>query len=127
MSAKAAVQDNKPVVRKDISKFSWTINEMKKNKVAYLMIAPFFILFFIFTVVPVLLSVYISFTTFNMLELPKFVGMDNNCRKEYAYFRINHRSVIISVVALFCVVHQRAASEDQSVRYTRILRSVNRR
>lgn len=97
MSVKAAVQDNKPVVRKDISKFSWTINEMKKNKVAYLMIAPFFLLFFIFTVVPVLLSVYISFTTFNMLELPKFVGMDNYIRLflDDEYFLIAVKNTLI--------------------------------
>ena len=97
MSAKAAAQDNKPVVRKDISMFSWTINEMKKNKVAYLMIAPFFLLFFIFTVVPVLLSIFISFTTFNMLELPKFVGMDNYIRLllDDEYFLIAIKNTLV--------------------------------
>lgn len=44
------------------------------------MVAPFFILFFIFTVVPVLLSVVLGFTTFNMLEWPTFVFMDNYIR-----------------------------------------------
>ena len=53
---------------------------MKKNKVAYLMIAPFFVLFFIFTVVPVVLSIILGFTTFNMLEWPTFVFMDNYIR-----------------------------------------------
>ena len=48
------------VIRRDISKFKWTMMQMKQHKVAYLMIAPFFILFFIFTVVPVLLSIRIQ-------------------------------------------------------------------
>ena len=68
------------VVRKDISKFKWTLTEMKKYKVAYAMIAPFYLLFLAFTVAPVLLSIVLSFTTFNMLEFPDFVGADNYIR-----------------------------------------------
>ena len=68
------------VIRRDISKFKWTMMQMKQHKVAYLMIAPFFILFFIFTVVPVLLSIILSFTTFNMLEWPTLVYADNYIR-----------------------------------------------
>ena len=68
------------VIRSDMTKTQWTLNEMKKNKVAYLMVAPFFILFFIFTVVPVLLSVVLGFTTFNMREWPTVVFMDNYIR-----------------------------------------------
>jgi len=71
---------NQPVLRKEKSKLQWTWIEMKKHKVAYLMIAPFFLLFFVFTVVPVLLSVVLSFTTFNMLEFPDFVFFDNYIR-----------------------------------------------
>lgn len=48
-----------------------------KNKASYLLIAPYFILFFLFTVLPVLMSVGLSFTYFNMLEPPKFIGWDN--------------------------------------------------
>lgn len=69
-----------PVLRRDKSKLQWTWIEMKKYKVAYLMVAPFFLLFFTFTVVPVLLSVVLSFTTFNMLEFPDFIWFDNYIR-----------------------------------------------
>jgi len=41
------------------------------------MIAPFFILFFVFTILPVLTSTVLSFTSFNMLEIPRFVGFGN--------------------------------------------------
>ncbi|MBO4794752.1 MAG: sugar ABC transporter permease, partial [Clostridia bacterium] len=68
------------VIRADMTKTQWTIREMKKYKVAYLMVAPFFILFFMFTVVPVVLSFLLGFTTFNMLEWPKWVFMDNYIR-----------------------------------------------
>ena len=53
---------------------------MKKNKVAYVMIAPFMLLFFVFTVFPVLLSIVLSFTDFNLLEFPHFLGLNNYIR-----------------------------------------------
>jgi len=65
------------VSRKDMTMAQWTWKEMKRNKVAYIMCAPFFLLFFVFTVLPVALSIFFSFTEFNMLEPPKWVGFDN--------------------------------------------------
>lgn len=50
------------------------------NKDKYVLIAPFFILFTVFTLIPVLISIPISFTQFNMLEFPKWVGWDNFSR-----------------------------------------------
>ncbi len=65
------------VSRKDMTMAQWTWKEMKRNKVAYIMCAPFFLLFFVFTVLPVALSIFFSFTEFNMLEPPRWVGFDN--------------------------------------------------
>ena len=42
-----------------------------------MLMAPYFILFFFFTILPVLMSVGLSFTYFNMLEPPKFIGWQN--------------------------------------------------
>ena len=50
---------------------------MKNNKTAYFMLAPFFLLFLIFTVLPVVLSIFLSFTDFNMLEMPHFKDIQN--------------------------------------------------
>lgn len=50
---------------------------MKKNKVYYSMIAPFLIIFIIFTVIPVLMSFFLSFTSFDMLQAPSFIGLSN--------------------------------------------------
>ncbi len=41
------------------------------------MLAPFFLLFLIFTVLPVILSIFLSFTDFNMLEMPEWRGIQN--------------------------------------------------
>ena len=49
----------------------------KRDKVAYFLSAPFFILFFVFTVLPVIISFYYSFTYYNMLQRPVFMGIEN--------------------------------------------------
>lgn len=50
---------------------------IKQSKSSYFMIAPYFILFFFFTVLPVVMAVGFSFTYYNMLEMPTFVGWKN--------------------------------------------------
>ncbi|MBR6327085.1 MAG: sugar ABC transporter permease [Lachnospiraceae bacterium] len=51
--------------------------QIGRNRESYLMMAPYFVLFFFFTVLPVLMSIVLSFTNFNMLEAPDFVGWRN--------------------------------------------------
>ena len=70
----------KAVIRTDMTRAQWTWNEMKKNKVAYAMVAPYMFIFTLFTVVPVLLSMVISLTNFNLLEIPDVVWLDNYIR-----------------------------------------------
>jgi len=53
------------------------INQIKRNKASYFMLAPYFILFFLFTILPVAISIAFSFTYFDMLQLPKFVAWKN--------------------------------------------------
>ena len=61
-------------------KMARTWKEMKRNKKSYLFLAPFGIVFFVFTVLPVLISVVLSFTYFNMLQWPTWVGWENYIR-----------------------------------------------
>ncbi len=75
MSNKAA--EKQAVARKDITMRQWIWKEMKKNWIAYLMVAPYMIIFCLFTILPVILSAVISFTNFNMLEMPDFVFLNN--------------------------------------------------
>ena len=67
----------KAVARKDMSYAQWILKEMRRNWVAYAMIAPYVIIFTLFTIVPVFLSVVISFTDFNMLQWPNVVWLEN--------------------------------------------------
>ena len=55
----------------------WILKEMRRNWIAYLLIAPYVLIFTLFTIVPVVLSFVISFTDFNMLQWPGFVGLEN--------------------------------------------------
>lgn len=47
------------------------------DRFLYLMMFPYVLLFFTFTVLPVLMSFILSFTDFNMLEFPRWMGWDN--------------------------------------------------
>ena len=70
----------RPTQRSEMSKMQWTWKEMKKNKTAYFMLAPFLLLFIIFTVLPVFLSIILSLTDFNMLQMPNWKGITNYTR-----------------------------------------------
>ncbi|MBP2071756.1 carbohydrate ABC transporter permease [Thermoanaerobacterium butyriciformans] len=79
----------------------WSLKaKIIKNKTSYIMIAPYFILFFLFTVLPVLMSMALSFTNFNVLESPKFIGWNNYIRAflEDDVFRIAIRNTLIFAV-----------------------------
>ncbi len=70
----------KAVSRKDMTMLQWTWKEMKRNRVGYFMVAPFMILFTIFIVLPVVLSIVISFTDFNLLQRPNWIWFENYTR-----------------------------------------------
>ena len=48
-----------------------------RERMCYFMIAPFMIAFFLFIVIPVVAAIVLSFTDFNMLQTPNFVGLSN--------------------------------------------------
>ena len=73
-------EEKKEKTKKEMTRFQWTWHEMKRQKVGYYMIIPFLIMFICFTVIPVLLSILLSFTSFNMLQMPKFIFLDNYLR-----------------------------------------------
>ena len=47
---------------------------------SYIMLAPFFIFFVIFLVLPILSSIVFSFTNFDMINTPSFAGLGNYLR-----------------------------------------------
>ena len=59
------------------NKTKYTLQRMRKSKVSYLFVAPYMILFTIFTVLPVVIAMFLSLTSFNVLQMPTFVGLEN--------------------------------------------------
>lgn len=55
-------------------------NLMKQNWQLYVLLAPFLVLFFLLTVLPVLSSFVLSLFNFDMVSLPKFTGFENYIR-----------------------------------------------
>lgn len=76
----------------DKSKYSNLWKEIKKNRECYYMLFPFLLLFTVFTIVPVVMSLPMGFTDFNMAETPKFVGISN-----YASLFLSDRVFIKSI------------------------------
>jgi len=55
----------------------YTLHEMKRNYMCYVMLAPFMFFFIIFTVIPVMMSLPMGFTDFDMASFPRWVGFQN--------------------------------------------------
>ncbi|MGI6360569.1 MAG: carbohydrate ABC transporter permease [Acholeplasmatales bacterium] len=56
------------------------LKEMKRNRVFYRMMAPYLLIFFTFTVLPIMISLFLSFTYFDIINPPKFIGLTNYIR-----------------------------------------------
>ncbi len=65
-------------------RLSSMIHDAKSSKISYLFIAPFGVFFFTFTLLPVLLAMGLSFTHYNMLEAPQWIGLQNYLRLFFA-------------------------------------------
>ena len=63
------------ILRRHEMKITW--KKMKQNKSSYLFLAPYAILFAVFYILPVCSSICLSFTYYNILEPPKFIGLQN--------------------------------------------------
>ncbi len=69
---------NAPVKRIDPhNKVAYTWHLMKQNKACYIMMLPFFVLFTIFTIVPVVMSFPLGLTSFNLVQFPRYIGLQN--------------------------------------------------
>src|SRR5574344_184086 len=67
-------QQTQTVLTKKKFKAHW------ETRSSYLMMAPFLILFTVFTIIPILASIGLSFTSFDMLQKPRWVGFSNYVR-----------------------------------------------
>ena len=58
-------------------RFSYSLKKAKNMKVCYAFLLPYAVLFFTFYILPMLTSIFFSFTYYNILEAPRWVGAQN--------------------------------------------------
>ncbi len=65
-----------------------------------IMLAPFLIFFFIFTIIPIFSSIVFSFTSYDMISSPKFIGIENYRRMivEDATFSTTAKNTLIFAI-----------------------------
>ncbi|MBE5786272.1 MAG: sugar ABC transporter permease [Clostridiales bacterium] len=62
-------------MKKNALHYNW--EKAKRMKVCYLFLAPYAILFFTFFILPICTSIFYGFTYYNILEKPRFIGLQN--------------------------------------------------
>jgi len=70
-------KQNKNVVSVQKKSHDNLFSILRKYKDDYLFMLPFYTVFFLFSILPVLISIFFSFTYFNVVETPHFIGLDN--------------------------------------------------
>lgn len=75
--------------------------ELKKYRVAYMYIAPFFILFAIFGLFPIAYGFYLSFFRWDGMTTMHFIGFDNyiNIFKDVLFWRAFRNTLVIGIIA----------------------------
>ena len=63
------------ILRKHNMSVAW--KKAKRSKMCYAFLAPYAILFTLFFILPVITSIFFSFTYYNILEKPRFIGLSN--------------------------------------------------
>ena len=63
--------------KKKKKNFHIAMYKAKRSKTCYLFLLPYAVIFTLFYIVPVVMSICLSFTYYNVLETPRFVGLSN--------------------------------------------------
>ncbi|MBR6916897.1 MAG: sugar ABC transporter permease [Clostridia bacterium] len=89
------------VDRREMTKLQWTWHLMKQNWVGYAFVMPFMILFLLFSVIPVVASLFLSLTSYNLIQAPRWVGFSNyiNMFLNDDYFMTGLKNTLIFAVA----------------------------
>lgn len=78
MAKAKTVKEEKPVKPLNVNnKWEYTWHHIKRNQACYWMMLPFFALFTLFTIVPVVMSFPLGLTSFNLVQMPKYIGLQN--------------------------------------------------
>lgn len=74
---------------------------IRTNAVWYMMMTPFMLVFVIFLLIPVLSSIVLSFTSFDMVRKPDFVGFDNYVRllfNDDVFMKAFQNTLVLAVI-----------------------------
>lgn len=71
--SEAVIKTSRKTIKHSSSVSLWE----RENFVGYVFIAPWLIGFFVFTIYPILYSFILSFTSYNIVSSPKFIGLGN--------------------------------------------------
>ena len=106
------------------------LQKLNKQKISYLFIALPFTLFFIFQLAPVFISFFWSFTKFDVIHAPKFVGLDNyiNILFHDKLFWVAVRNTVFYVVGVvpigICASLILAVAIDQKIKFKNFFKSI---
>lgn len=69
-------------------------------RASYIMTAPFALIFIVFTVIPVAIAIYFSFTYYNILQPPEFIGWENYRRLFFSddIFKIAIKNTLVFAI-----------------------------
>lgn len=83
-------------------KFKRLGQNISANRVSYLMMLPYLIFFVLFTIAPVVVSIVLSFTDYDMVQAPVFVGLENYFQifLNDEYFIVSLKNTLIFAIIL---------------------------
>ena len=106
------------------------IIELSRQRVSYFFILPSLIIFFTFVLIPIFASLYLSFTEYNVLQAPKWVGLKNYANILFNDFRF-WKSMKNTAIYVFGTVPvgimlslMLAICVDQKIRFKNLFRTV---
>ncbi|MFH1411969.1 MAG: sugar ABC transporter permease [Candidatus Omnitrophota bacterium] len=104
--------------------------KFRKQKISYLFIALPFTLFFVFQLAPVIISFFWSFTAYDVVHAPKFVGLANynNILFNDPLFWQAIRNTLVYVVGVvppgICLALLLAVAIDQKIKFKNFFKSI---
>ena len=103
--------------------------ESRDNAAGYLFLLPWLVGLFAFTLGPMLASLYLSFTDYNLLETPNFLGLDNWARmlgdeRLHQSLRVTFIYVVVGVPLQLVLALGVAVLLDRGLRGMTIYRSI---
>lgn len=78
------------------------IHTLREQSPIFIMMAPFMIFFTLFTIIPIFSSVVLGFTSYDLLGMPKFIGIENFRRmfiEDEVFLTVVKNTLIFAVIA----------------------------